>query len=143
MVTVSKITVDSSDQVPEFIDITSKVNDEVEKSGIKMGQVLVFAQHTTAAIIIQEPEPGIHKDLHKLLHSVAPKDGNYHHASSPEHIKDQMPNGHSHCQHAILGSSEAVPVQIGKMMLGQYQRIFLVELDRARSRTVVVQIMGE
>lgn len=144
MIKTNIIVLKSQNPAVKMMDITPRVEKMIEKSGIKDGQVLVFARHTTAAVIIQEPEPGINKDLHNLLHGLAPKDeGHYHHAKSADHKKDKMPNGHSHVQHILLGSSEVVPLQEGKMLLGQYQKIFLVELDRTRMREIVVQVTGE
>ncbi|MBI2268294.1 MAG: YjbQ family protein [Candidatus Blackburnbacteria bacterium] len=143
MVILRKIAITSSDTVPEFIDITNRVEEEVGKSGIKIGQALIFSQHTTAAIVIQEPEPGVQKDLQELLSKIAPKNGDYKHTFAPDHIKDGMPNAHSHCQHALLGASQTIPIVDGQLMLGQYQRIFLVELDRSRVRFVIIQILGD
>lgn len=144
MVATSTLTVNSTDSAPELIDITDKVLSFVEDSSIKNGQVTVFSQHTTAAIILQENEPGIHKDMQKFLEELCPKDKDYHHAKSPDHLADQMPNGHSHLQHFLLGSaSQSIPIIDGKLMLGKFQSIFLVELDRARTRNIVVQIIGE
>ncbi len=143
MIKTQKIVIQSSDDVPELIDITDKVKEVIEGSGVKDGQVLVFATHTTAAIILQEPEPGAILDFKAFLNEVLPKDKDYQHSVAPDHLKDQMPNGHSHCQHLLLGSSEVIPIQKRQMLLGQFQRIFLVELDRARTRTILVQIIGE
>lgn len=144
MIHTNIIILKSKNPAVKCMDITPRVEKVVGKSSVKDGQVLVFARHTTAAIIIQESEPGINKDLHKLLHSLAPKDeGHYHHAKSPDHQKDKMPNGHSHVQHVLLGSSEIIPLANGKMMLGTFQKIFLVELDRTRMREIVVQVTGE
>jgi secondary thiamine-phosphate synthase enzyme len=56
--------------------------------------------------------------------------------------ENEPANGHSHCQHLFLGASETIPVQDGKMLLGKWQSIFLVELDHARRRLVLVQTMG-
>lgn len=133
----------SKNPAVKLMDVTPQVEQMVEKSRIKEGQVLVFARHTTAAVVLQEDEKGMHQDLHELLHSLAPKDKDYHHSLSPDHQKDQLPNGHSHVQHVLLGSSEIIPLAKGKMLLGTYQKIFLVELDRTRMRDIVVQVTGE
>lgn len=144
MITTSRLTIQSSDEAPELIDITEEVEKSVEKSKLKNGQVLVYAQHTTAAIIIQEKESLLHEDLRIFLKHVAPSEvSRYKHSNAPDHIEDQKPNGHSHCQHLFLGASEVVPVENGKMLLGTYQRLFLVELDHSRSRTIVIQLLGE
>ena len=143
MIKTGTITIDSTDEVPEFVDITDNVREEVEKSGLKEGNVLVYSQHTTASIVIQEPEQNLKKDLENLLHRLAPKDAEYHHTLAPDHIEDQMPNGHSHCQHLFMGTSETIPFTNGELMLGTFQRIFLVELDRARTRKIIIQVNGE
>ncbi|MEK7521413.1 MAG: secondary thiamine-phosphate synthase enzyme YjbQ [Patescibacteria group bacterium] len=144
MVVTSKITINSTDQVPELIDITDKIHKVVKDSGVKNGQITVFSQHTTAALIIQENEEGIHKDLKKFLTTLVPVHGDYHHSTAPDHVADRMPNGHSHLQHFLLGgSSQVLPVVDGKVELGQFQSVFLVELDRARTRSVIVQVVGE
>lgn len=144
MVETFKITVNSTDQVPELINITDKVSETVSSSGVKNGQVTVFSQHTTASVIIQENEPGIHKDIKKILCSICPPDSDYHHSAAPDHMEDRMPNGHSHLQHCLIGgSSQVLPVADGKVLLGQFQSVFLVELDRARTRNVIVQVVGE
>jgi secondary thiamine-phosphate synthase enzyme len=57
--------------------------------------------------------------------------------------EDECPNGHAHCQHLTLGSSEMIPIIKGELAFGKWQRVFLVELDLPKSREVVVQIMGE
>ena len=56
--------------------------------------------------------------------------------------EEECPNGHSHCQHLLLSTSETVPVVAGRLALGRYQRIFFVELDRPRDRQVLIQLMG-
>ncbi|MDO8452329.1 MAG: secondary thiamine-phosphate synthase enzyme YjbQ [bacterium] len=137
------ITIKSSDEVPEFIDITDQVQEEVKKSEVQNGQVLVFAKHSTAGVIIQEPEEYLKEDFRDFLKKVAPKEVEYKHSNSPDHILDKMPNGHSHLQHLFLGSSEVIPFTDGELMLGTYQRIYLVELDRARTRSVIVQVVGD
>jgi len=144
VVVTFKITINSSDVVPELINITDKINESVSSSGVKNGQVTIFSQHTTAALIIQENEEGIHKDLKKFLTTLIPADGDYHHTAAPDHVADRMPNGHSHLQHFLLGgSSQVLPIVDGKVQLGQFQSVFLVELDRARARNVIVQVVGE
>lgn len=144
MVVINTLTVKSSDRVPDTIDVTKKVKKIVEKSGVKNGQVVIFTRHTTAAIILQEKEKGLIKDIKSHLKKLCPDDKNYYHSNSPDHIVDGNSNGHSHIQHLLLGgSSETVPISSGEMLLGTYQKILLVELDRARTRNIIVQIIGE
>ena len=143
MVFTKSIKLRSHNPALKLMDITPRVEKIVKSSKIKNGQVLVFARHTTAAILLQENEPRLHRDLHKFLQRIAPKDGEYEHSKAPDHIADGMPNGHSHCHNVVLGASEVVPLSRGRLLLGTYQRLFLAELDRIRNREVVVQVMGQ
>ncbi len=130
----------------QFIDITDDVERVVALSGIEEGWVTVFSRHTTAAIRINEHEPELLKDLAALLASVAPDGADYFHNDFAVRwvnmTEDERPNGHAHCQHLLLGASETVPLVDGRLMFGRWQRIFLIELDHARTRDVVVSVMG-
>ena len=105
----------------------------MEESGIKNGILTVFSRHTTAAIIIQENEPLLLEDFKNFLDCVAPEEADYRHNdfnTRTVHMhEDECPNGHSHCRQLVLGTSESVPLIQGEMSLGQWQRIFFVELD--------------
>jgi secondary thiamine-phosphate synthase enzyme len=130
----------------EFIDITNKVLEILARSGISEGMVLIYSRHTTAAIKINENEPLLLRDMTYFLERIAPKDGDYKHndfvVRTANMTEDECPNGHAHCQHLLLGASEIVPLAAGKLLLGRWQRIFLIELDRPREREVVVQVQG-
>ncbi len=142
MVVTKQVKFKSHNPALKLMDITPKVEKVVKESKITDGQVLVFARHTTAAIVLQENEPKLHRDLHNLLYKLAPKEEDYRHNSAPDHLADGMPNGHAHCHHVLLGASEIIPLSKGKLLLGRYQRIFLAELDRSREREIVIQIVG-
>ena len=141
-----------SETSPEFIDITDEVEEFIESSGVLNGIVVVFSKHTTAAIVIQEDEPLLLDDFRNLLDSIASSDAKYNHNDfdvRTVHMHDnECPNGHSHCQHLTLGSSESIPVIDGEMALGEWQRVFMVELDGEKAqqigyREVVVQALGQ
>jgi secondary thiamine-phosphate synthase enzyme len=131
---------------PEFIDITNEVMAVVEASGVQAGQVTVFSNHTTAAIKINENEPLLLQDLARVLAELAPVDAEYEHNDFTRRTvnmtEDECANGHAHCQHLFLSASETVPVINGRLALGMWQRIFLIELDHARSRQVMVTVLG-
>ena len=133
---------------PEFIDITSDVSDYIKQSGINNGFCLVFSRHTTAAVTIQENEPLLLQDLCDLLERFSPKTAAYKHndfSVRTVHMhEDECPNGHSHCRHLTLGTSETIPVIDGELALGTWQRIFMVELDEESEnpREIIVQILG-
>lgn len=133
-------------EAPEFIDITSEVSRTVQRSGIENGLAVIFSMHTTAAIKINEGEPELLKDMSRFLREIAPHDAEYNHNNFDVRTvnmeEDECPNGHSHCQHLMLSASETLPVVDGRLQLGRWQRIFLVELDRPKSRHVTVQIVG-
>ncbi len=136
----------TASRAPEFIDITDEVREILARSAIQEGTVVVFSRHTTAAIKINEDEPLLLHDMAHFLERTAPPEGNYRHndffVRTANMTQDECPNGHAHCQHLLLGSSESIPVADGKLLLGRWQRVFLVELDRPREREVVVQVQG-
>ena len=136
-----------SSTAPEFIDITDRVMEFVRQSQVQNGLAVVYSKHTTAAITIQENEPLLLKDMAKLLERIAPRNARYGHndfSIRTVHMhEDECPNGHSHCQHLMLGTSEAIPIIDGRLTLGQWQRVFMVELDDEKDhREILVQIMG-
>jgi secondary thiamine-phosphate synthase enzyme len=81
-----------------------------------------------------------------FLERIAPREGDYKHNDfvirTANMTEDECPNGHAHCQHLLLGTSETIPIAEGELLLGQWQRIFLIELDRPREREVIVQVQG-
>ncbi len=133
---------------PHFIDLTEEVSGLVTRSGILCGQVHVFSKHTTAAIVVNEQEPMLLSDIGDLLARLVPATAYYRHddlsirtVNLHAGVEDQA-NGHAHCQHLFLGSSCHLPILNRCLDAGQWQRIFLVELDSPRIREVVVQISG-
>jgi secondary thiamine-phosphate synthase enzyme len=131
---------------PEFIDITDDIARIIATAGVHTGQVAVFSQHTTAAIKINENEPLLLRDLARLLREVAPPNAYYEHndfsVRTVNMNEDECANGHAHCQHLFLSASETIPVIDGEMALGQWQRVFLIELDHPRMRRVLVSVVG-
>jgi secondary thiamine-phosphate synthase enzyme len=131
---------------PEFIDISDIVQDLIAKSGIKEGSVLVYSRHTTAGIVIQENEPLLIQDMYKRLEKIAHAGEEYQHNDfdirTVNMCDDECANGHAHCQHLFIGSSLQLPILGGHIALGQWQRLFFLELDRPRSREVMVQLTG-
>lgn len=134
----------------EFLDITEKVEEIIEKNKIKEGQVLVYSPHTTLSIKVNERERGIFNDFAEVIENLIPKSRYYQHNDLTIRTENLVCdpdasdciNGHSHYQHMIMSTSETIPISEGKMMLGTWQRIFAVELDCCRKRKVIIQIMG-
>jgi secondary thiamine-phosphate synthase enzyme len=130
----------------QFLDITELVAAVVQRSGVSQGWVTAFSKHTTAAVVIQENEALLLKDFDALLERLSTATGTYEHNDLSRRMGEMEPdecaNGHAHCQHLLLGSSENIPIADGGLDLGRWQRIFLLELDRARDRQLVVQVFG-
>jgi secondary thiamine-phosphate synthase enzyme len=134
----------------EFLDITEDVRGVVAKSDVRQGMALVYSPHTTCAVVINERESGFIEDFNTLMESLVPLHGGYRHddmEARTENLEDddhEFPNGHAHCRNALLGSaSETIPIEHGELALGKWQRVFFLELDRARDRKVLIQVMGE
>ncbi len=135
----------------EFIDLTDQVKKIVSISKVKDGQILVYSRHTTVAIRINEQEKGFFHDFKDLVSRLTPKDIYYRHNDlniRTENLNCEIGasdcmNGHSHCLHLLMGTSEIIPIIDKKLILGRYQRIFLIELDVARDRQIIIQIIGK
>lgn len=122
-----------------ILDLTARVQSLVEKHSFRDGQALVFVPGSTAGITTIEYEPGLLQDLPTLFERIAPRGIRYHHQ---ERWHDG--NGHSHVRASLLGPSLNVPFSDGKLLLGTWQQIILVDFDvRPREREVVVQLSGE
>ena len=128
----------------QFIDLTELVAERVRRSGVGEGIVTVQSRHTTAAIVVNENEPLLLQDFRDLLESWAPAGRTYRHndLAARNAPPDEKPNGHGHCRALLLGASVCLNVAEGRIDLGPWQSVFLVELDGPRKRTVSVQVLG-
>ena len=131
----------------DFIDLTEEIEKFIEESQIKNGFLNIQTLHTTAPLFLNENEPLLLEDFKNHLAKLSPKDLNYHHNDFSRRTvnmyEDERKNGHSHCLALHFPSNLALNIINGKMQLGQWQRIFLVELDRPRPRKIQIQTMGE
>jgi len=119
----------------DFQDITLKVKDAVESSGIQSGVCYVFVPHTTAGITVNEhADPSVAEDITAQLEAMVPQHNNYRHmeGNAPAHIKA-----------SLVGNSETLLVEGGKLVLGTWQGIFLCEFDGPRNRTVLIKVMPD
>ena len=123
----------------DVINITDSVAQAVGKSGVKDGIVTVFVVGSTAGITTTEYEPGLADyDLEAAFEKIAPKNARYEHE---ETWHDD--NGHAHVRASLLGPSITVPIVEGRMTLGTWQQIILIDFDtRARNRTIICQIVS-
>ena len=123
----------------QVLDITTHVRDRLQESGLQNGIVTLFSASSTSALTTLEYESGAVHDLQQLFDRLAPPNLDYRH-----NLRWGDGNGHSHIRHALLGPSLTVPFVAGRLTLGTWQQIIFIDFDnRARSRSVVVQIMGE
>ncbi|RLE13823.1 YjbQ family protein, partial [Candidatus Aerophobetes bacterium] len=128
---VKTISISTTSRV-EFLDITSKIEDIVEESGIRDGICYIFVPHTTAAVTINEgADPSVRRDIIAQLDKIVPPRGDYTHmeGNSPAHIKA-----------SLIGSSQIVFVQEGRISLGTWESIYFCEFDGPRTRRLIVKI---
>lgn len=123
----------------DMIDLTDRLALLLQKHKLKTGSMLVFVPGSTAGLTTIEYEPGLKKDFSLLMEKIIPKNARYFHE---ETWNDG--NGHSHIRASLLGPSLTIPFGEGKLMLGTWQQIVLVDFDnRPRARSLVVQFNGQ
>ncbi|HET9949513.1 MAG TPA: secondary thiamine-phosphate synthase enzyme YjbQ [Longimicrobiales bacterium] len=122
-----------------IVDVTAQVQDAVARSGVSIGQAALLVQGSTAALTTLEYEPGLAEhDVAAALERVAPRGIRYEHEAT---WHDD--NGHSHVRAALLGCSLALPIVEGRVPLGTWQQIVLVDSDtRPRTRTLHLSVVG-
>lgn len=122
-----------------MLDVTGDVQSVVSAHPIQEGSALVFVSGSTAGLTTIEFEPGLQKDFPEFFEKLAPRGAHYHHEDTWHDG-----NGHSHVRASLLGPSLTVPFSKGKLLLGTWQQIVLIDFDnRPRERRVVVQLQGE
>jgi len=131
---VSRVDIKTISRV-EFQEITSKVREIVGASGIRNGVCYIFVPHTTAGVTVNEhADPSVTEDIAAQFEKIAPQNSNYRHleGNAPAHIKT-----------SLVGSSEALFIEDGKLVLGTWQGIFFCEFDGPRNRQLLIKIMPE
>ncbi|MDQ5901947.1 MAG: hypothetical protein QG606_163 [Patescibacteria group bacterium] len=139
-----QIDLESKTQI-QFMDITDRVQEIIDHSGIREGQVLIYVPHTTMGVAINHNESMLLQDFMRVLYKIVPVDDQYTHdlfELKRDSTSDGRSNGHSHCKAILLGNSETIPVEKGKMRLTERQNIFAVEFDGSRKRDVLIQVIG-
>ena len=125
------LSVQTSSQT-EMVDVTGQVQQELNKSGVEEGRLILYVPHTTAAITINEgADPAVKADILMVLNQMVPWKANYKHmeGNSPAHVKA-----------SLIGSAETVIISGGRLVLGTWQRIFFCEFDGPRNRKLHLQI---
>lgn len=131
----------------QFIDLTGLVRERVLRSEVTQGMVNVQTMHTTTGIVLNENEHRLLRDFEDRLEAWAPRSHTYFHndLEARRHqwiAPDERPNGDAHARALLLGASVTLNVVAGELSLGTWQRIFLVELDGPRRRSVSILVMG-
>lgn len=128
----------------ELLDITDKIASVILEAGIEDGLCVVFCPHTTAAVRLNHNEPLLMQDIMKTLYHVVPIDVSYGHdlfELRQNIAANERSNGHAHVKAFLLGSSETLIIENSRLLLGEKQSVFFVELDGGRNRDVFVKII--
>ncbi|MBI5869791.1 MAG: YjbQ family protein [Actinobacteria bacterium] len=125
----------SSSSRSELIDISGKVQEAVDRSGVVDGVCLVFVPHTTAAVTINEgADPAVRRDIEAELDKVIPWNDGYAHGEG---------NSAAHIKTSLFGSSETILVSGGRLVLGTWQSIYFCEFDGPRNRKAYIKVMAD
>jgi secondary thiamine-phosphate synthase enzyme len=122
----------------QIVDLTEGVLAVVRQSGVSQGAVCVFVTGSTAAVTTMEYEPGGVADLQALVERLVPRAGDYQH-----NVLNHDDNAHAHMRASLVGPSETVPLVAGRLVLGTWQQLVLIDFDdRPRRREVHVQVLS-
>ena len=134
------LSISTADRV-ELVDFTDRLADVVRASRVREGLVSLWSMHTTCAIFINEAQLALHTDIKQFLEQTVAREGKWLH-NDPEHSDCDRMNADAHLRAMLLGHSLTLQVTGAEVVLGQWQRVLLAELDGPRTRTVRVQVMG-
>lgn len=132
-----------------YLDLTDDLRRAIKDSGVTDGCAVAFCAHTTCALIVNEWEDGVQQDLLRRLEELVPAGIYYAHDDLERRTQNlqeghERANGQSHVTAMVLGAtSHAIPVAAGEPMLGQWQRLLLLELDEPKERQIVFHVFGE
>ena len=119
----------------ELVDITSSVEDVVGKAGISSGICVLYCPHTTAAITVNEgADPSVAEDMVMGLRRLIPQDWNFSHMEG---------NSDAHLKASLIGPSQTMIIEDGRLVLGTWQRIFFCEFDGPRKRVFFIKLLGQ
>ena len=121
----------------EYMNITARVKQALEASGIREGMILVSAMHITAGVYVNDAEGGLIQDIDDWLNRLAPEGLPYRHHATGE------ANGDAHLKSLLVHHQVIVPVTAGKLDLGPWQQVYYAEFDGQRSKRLIIKVMGE
>ena len=125
----------------QLVDITERVTNMVRALGVREGMANLLSLHTTCSVLINESQTALVADIKRFLEHVVDRDAEWKH-NDPAHSDCDRFNADSHLRALLLGQTLTLQVSGGEVVLGQWQRILLAELDGPRSRSLRVQVMG-
>ena len=140
IVRAETLTVGTTDRI-ELVDLTGRVTELVKSAGVREGVVSMWSMHTTCALFINEAQRALHADIKRFLEHVVARDLDWMH-NDPNHSDCDRMNADSHLRAMLLGHSLTLQITGGEIVLGQWQRLLMAELDGPRDRSIRVQIMG-
>jgi secondary thiamine-phosphate synthase enzyme len=132
--------IDTHDRI-ELVDLTDRVMEYVRRTQIREGMLALWSMHTTCALFINESQKALLDDIKRFLEDVVAQDRYYRH-NDPEHSDCDRMNADSHLRAMLLGHSLTLQISGREIVLGQWQRILMAELDGPRARTLRVQVLG-
>ncbi len=130
-----------TDQRVELVDLTNRVMEFVRRFNVSEGLVSIWSMHTTCTLFINEYQVALQSDIKRFLEHMVARDGEYMH-NDPQHSDCDRNNADSHLRAMLLGHNLTLQISGGEVVLGQWQRILMAELDGPRARSLRVQIFG-
>jgi secondary thiamine-phosphate synthase enzyme len=130
-----------TEQRVELTDVTDRIVALARKAGVREGIVSLWSMHTTFAVFMNESQKALHADIKRLLETMVDREADWMH-NDPAHSDCDRLNADAHLRAMLLGHSLTLQVSGGEIVLGQWQRVLVAELDGPRARTLRVQIMG-
>ena len=121
----------------EYVNITARVAEVVERSGIAEGMVLVSAMHITAGVFVNDAESGLLADIDEWLEQLAPFRSDYRHHRTGE------TNGDAHLKNLLVHHQVILPITAGRLDLGPWQQVYYAEFDGRRPKRLVIKAIGE
>jgi secondary thiamine-phosphate synthase enzyme len=134
------LVVETSERL-EFVDLTDRIMELVRGVGVAEGLVSLWSMHTTCAIFINENQAALLADIRQYLEQMVARDAGWRH-NDPRHSDCDRMNADAHLRALLLGHSLTLQISGGEIVLGQWQRILLAELDGPRPRTLRAQVLG-
>ena len=130
-----------TDQRIELVDLTSRVMEFVRRFNIREGLVSLWSMHTTCSLFINEFQTALLTDIKRFLEQMVARDAEWLH-NNPDHSDCDRMNADSHLRALLLGHNLTLQVSGGEVVLGQWQRVLMAELDGPRARSLRIQIFG-